>query len=123
VHARATAANRHLFGAKAFALMKPGASFINTARETLVDEGELADALRRGQLAGAALDVVETPPAGARHPLLDLPQVFVTPHLGGATSQTLERGARQAAAAVAELIAGRQPAAVVNPEVFAGDPA
>ena len=65
VHARATAANRHLFGAKAFALMKPGASFINTARESLVDEGALADALRRGQLAGAALDVVE-PPAGGR---------------------------------------------------------
>ena len=120
VHARATAANRHLFGAKAFALMKPGASFINTARESLVDEGELADALRRGQLAGAALDVVEPPAAGARHPLLDLPQVFMTPHLGGATSETLARGARQAAAAVADLIAGRRPAAVVNPEVFGG---
>jgi D-3-phosphoglycerate dehydrogenase / 2-oxoglutarate reductase len=118
VHARATAANRHLFGAKAFALMKPGASFINTARESLVDEAELADALRRGQLAGAALDVVEPPAAGARHPLLDLPQVFITPHLGGATSQTLARGARQAADAVAAFLAGQRPAAVVNPEVF-----
>jgi D-3-phosphoglycerate dehydrogenase len=118
VHARATAANRHLFGAKAFALMKPGATFINTARESLVDEAELADALRRGQLAGAALDVVEPPPAGARHPLLDLPQVFITPHLGGATGETLARGARQAAAAVAAFAAGQRPAAVVNPEVY-----
>jgi D-3-phosphoglycerate dehydrogenase len=118
VHARATAANRHLFGAKAFALMKPGATFINTARESLVDEAELADALRRGQLAGAALDVVEPPPAGARHSLLDLPQVFITPHLGGATGETLARGARQAAAAVAAFAAGQRPAAVVNPEVY-----
>jgi D-3-phosphoglycerate dehydrogenase / 2-oxoglutarate reductase len=120
VHARATAANRHLFGAKAFALMKPGASFINTARESLVDEAELAGGLRRGQLAGAALDVVEPPAAGTRHPLLDLPQVFITPHLGGATSETLARGARLAAAAVADLIAGRRPAAVVNPQVYSG---
>jgi D-3-phosphoglycerate dehydrogenase len=118
VHARATAANRHLFGAKSFALMKPGADFINTARESLVDEAELADALRRGQLAGAALDVVEPPPAGARHPLLGLPQVFITPHLGGATGETLARGARQAAAAVAAFMAGQRPAAVVNPEVL-----
>ncbi len=118
VHARATAENRHVFGAKEFARMKPGACLINTARESLVDEAELADALRRGHLAGAALDVVERPPAGARHPLLDLPEVIITPHIGGATKQTLARGARQAATAVAEMLAGRRPAAVVNPEVF-----
>jgi D-3-phosphoglycerate dehydrogenase len=125
VHARATAENRHIFGAKEFARMRPGAFFINTARESLVDEAELAEALRRGQLAGAALDVVERPAGAARHPLLDLPNVFITPHIGGATQETLARGAGQAAAAVAELLAGRPPAAVVNPEVFgagAGQP-
>lgn len=122
VHARATAANRHLFGAKNFASMKTGASFINTARESLVDEGDLADALRRGQLTAAALDVVERPAADTRHPLLALPQVFITPHIGGATSETIARGARQAAAAVADVIAGRRPAAVVNPEVYSGGP-
>jgi D-3-phosphoglycerate dehydrogenase / 2-oxoglutarate reductase len=118
VHARATAENRHFFGAKEFARMKPGACFINTARESLVDEAELADALRRGRLAGAALDVVERPADNARHPLLDLPEVLVTPHIGGATQETLQRGAGQAAAAVAATIAGRRPAGVVNPEVF-----
>ena len=116
-HARATAANRHMFSAAQFARMKPGASFINTARESLVDEDALADALRSGHLAGAALDVVERS-AGGRHPLLDLPTVFITPHIGGATQETLSRGARQAAAAVAAVLAGRRPAAVVNPEVF-----
>jgi D-3-phosphoglycerate dehydrogenase / 2-oxoglutarate reductase len=117
VHARATAENRHFFGAKEFGRMKPGASFINTARESLVDEAELADALRRGHLAGAALDVLEQP-GGGRHPLLDLPGVLITPHIGGATRETLARGASQVADAIADVLAGRRPAAVVNPEVF-----
>ena len=118
VHARATLANRHMFSAPAFAQMKPGASFINTARESLVDEDALAEAVRSGTLAGAALDVMERPAAGTRHPLLDLPQVFITPHIGGATQETLDRGARQATAAVAAILAGQHPDAVVNPEVF-----
>jgi D-3-phosphoglycerate dehydrogenase / 2-oxoglutarate reductase len=121
-HARATEANRHMFGTGQFASMKPGASFINTARESLVDEDALAAALASGHLAGAALDVVERPARG-RHPLLDLPTVFITPHIGGATRETLERGARQAAAAVAAAAAGQRPAAVVNPEVFEQVPA
>jgi D-3-phosphoglycerate dehydrogenase len=118
VHARATPENRHMFGAKEFARMKTGASFINTARESLVDETELAEAIRRGQLAGAALDVVERPAGATRHPLLDQPGVLMTPHIGGATRETLARGASQVAAAIAEMLGGRRPAAVVNPEVF-----
>lgn len=118
VHARATAANRHMFAAERFTLMKRGASFINTARESLVDEDALAAALRSGHLAGAALDVVERPPGGGRHPLLDLPEVLITPHIGGATQETLRRGARQAADAIAALLAGRRPACVANPEVY-----
>ena len=98
--------------------MRKGASFINTARESLVDEDALAAALRSDHLAGAALDVVERPPDGRRHPLLDLPGVLITPHIGGATQETLDRGARQAAAAIAAVLAGRRPAAVANPEVF-----
>jgi D-3-phosphoglycerate dehydrogenase / 2-oxoglutarate reductase len=118
VHARATAANWHMFSETAFAAMKPGAGFINTARESLVDEDALADALRSGHLAGAALDVVERPAGGGRHPLLGLPSAFITPHIGGATAETLDRGARQAAAAVAAVLAGGRPAAVANPQVF-----
>ena len=118
VHARATAANRHMFSAQAFAQMKPGAMFINTARESLVDEDALAEAVRSGAVAGAALDVMERPAAGARHPLLDLTQVFTTPHIGGATQETLDRGARQATAAVTAILTGSRPNSVVNPEVF-----
>ena len=120
LHARATAENRHLFGSKEFARMRPGSAFINTARESLVDESALAEAINDRQLSGAALDVVEAAVQGGRHPLLDLPAVFVTPHIGGATEETLTRGARLAAAAITATLAGRRPAAVVNPEVFDG---
>jgi len=119
LHARATADNRHLFGAAEFARMPRGAFFINTARESLVDEDALAKALARGHLAGAALDVVERRPAGDRHPLLAAPNVIITPHIGGATRETLRRGAEMAAAAVARLISGEVPDHLVNPEVLA----
>lgn len=118
VHARLTADNGRMFARDLFARMRPGAYFINTAREGLVDEDALRQALERGALGGAALDVLERTPG--RHPLLDLPNVFVTPHIGGATDQTLARGAERAVAAVADLLAGRVPANVVNPQVFQG---
>jgi D-3-phosphoglycerate dehydrogenase len=117
LHARLTPQNRHMFGWDAFTRMRPGACFINTAREALVDEAALARALETGLLGGAALDVLERTP-GARHPLLDLPNVFVTPHIGGATAETLARGARRAVAAVADVLAGRVPSNVVNPQVW-----
>jgi D-3-phosphoglycerate dehydrogenase len=119
LHARATPANRHLVGPDAFAQMPRGAYFINTARESLVDEDALAAALATGGLAGAALDVVERRPAGDRHPLLNLPNVIITPHIGGATTETLRRGAEMSAAAVAALAAGEVPDHLVNPGVLA----
>jgi D-3-phosphoglycerate dehydrogenase len=118
LHARATAENRHMFSHAQFAQMRPGACFINTARESLVDEDALTAALRTGTLAGAALDVLERPDTATRHPLLGTPNVLVTPHIGGATAETLARGARRAVAAVASLVAGRVPADVVNPQVL-----
>ncbi|HET9894034.1 MAG TPA: NAD(P)-dependent oxidoreductase [Streptosporangiaceae bacterium] len=118
LHARATQENRHMFSRAEFARMRPGALLINTARESLVDEQALLEALEQGLVAGAALDVVEHPPAGTSHPLLRMPNVLVTPHIGGATAETLSRGARVAVAAVADLIAARAPSPLVNPEVL-----
>ena len=118
VHARLTATNGRMFSRDLFGRMRPGAYFINTAREGLVDEDALYQALARGALGGAALDVLERGPGG--HPLLGLPNVFVTPHIGGATAETLARGAERAVAAVADLLAGRVPANVVNPQVLQG---
>ena len=118
VHARLTPENRQMFSRERFAQMRPGAYFINTARESLVDEPALAQALEQGLLGGAALDVLERTPPGERHPLLSMPNVFITPHIGGATAETLARGARRAVTAVTDLLAGRVPANVVNPEVL-----
>ena len=81
-------------------------------------EAALGRALEAGILAGAALDVLERPPPGERHRLLGLPNVIVTPHIGGATAETLARGARRAVAAVADLLAGRVPSDVVNSQVL-----
>jgi D-3-phosphoglycerate dehydrogenase len=121
LHARLTPENRRMFSRERFAQMRRGAYFINTAREALVDEPALRQALEQGILGGAALDVLERTPG--RHPLLGLPNVFVTPHIGGATAETLIRGAHRAVTAVAELLAGRMPANVVNPQVLQGSPA
>ena len=115
VHARANAANWHLFGTSAFARMRRGSFLINTARESLVDEEALQGALADGVLAGAALDVAERAPGGGRHPLLDLPNVIVTPHIGGATRETLRRGAEMTASAVAALLADAEPDYLLNP--------
>jgi len=116
LHARLTPENRLMFSRDRFAQMRPGACFINTARESLVDERALRQALEQGTLGGAALDVLEQTPD--RHPLLDVPNVIITPHIGGATAETLTRGARRAVTAVTELLAGRTPANVVNPQVL-----
>jgi D-3-phosphoglycerate dehydrogenase len=118
VHARLTADNGRMFSRDLFGRMRPGAYFINTAREGLVDEDALYQALERGALGGAALDVLER--TQGRHPLLGLPNVFATPHIGGATAETLARGAERAVAAVADLLAGRVPANVLNPQVLQG---
>jgi D-3-phosphoglycerate dehydrogenase len=118
LHARLTPENGRMFARDRFARMRRGSYFINTAREGLVDEDALGQALERGHLRGAALDVLERTPG--RHPLLGRPNVFVTPQIGGATAQTLARGAQRAVAAVTDLLAGRVPANVVNPQVLQG---
>lgn len=104
VHARATADNRHLIGARELDLMAPGSFLINTARESLVDERALLDALRDGRLAGAALDVNE--PDGPWRELVAQPNLLLTPHLAGATRETLVRGADMLVSEIRAFIAG-----------------
>jgi D-3-phosphoglycerate dehydrogenase len=86
LHVPLTDKTRGLIGAEAIARMKPGALLVNAARGGLVDERAVADALAAGRLAGAAFDVyAEEPPAGS--PLLDAPNVVLTPHLGASTRE------------------------------------
>jgi D-3-phosphoglycerate dehydrogenase / 2-oxoglutarate reductase len=115
LHARATAENQGMIGDAQLAAMRPSAYLVNTARETLVDEDALRRALEAGTIAGAALDVLQPPPDGGRHPLLDVPGVIVTPHIGGATVETLRRGAAIIAEDVQRFRAGRPLANVAVP--------
>lgn len=117
LHARASAANERMFGADLLAKMKRGAFFINTARESLVDENALDNALERGHLGGAALDVFEEEQSGRPHRLLRHPNAVMTPHLGGATRETLARGAQMAADEIKRLVSGETLVNIVNREL------
>ncbi|HEX2725534.1 MAG TPA: NAD(P)-dependent oxidoreductase, partial [Beijerinckiaceae bacterium] len=76
---------RRLVGAPELALMKPSAVLINTSRGPIVDEAALIDALRRDQIRGAGLDVYDREPLPADHPLRQIPNAVLTPHLGYVT--------------------------------------
>jgi D-3-phosphoglycerate dehydrogenase len=99
--------------------MKPGAFLVNTARETLVDEDALDEALASGRLGGAALDVVRTTDAKGRHRLLRHENVVMTPHLGGATHETLLQGAEMIAEEILRFAAGEPLVNVVNGKAVA----
>jgi D-3-phosphoglycerate dehydrogenase len=90
IHTPLTTETRGLINAAAFAKMKQGARVINCARGGLVDEGALYNAISSGKIAGAALDVFEQEPPPANHPLLQLEEVIVTPHLGASTTEAQE---------------------------------
>ena len=105
LHAPLTRGTRGLIGARELARLRPDAVLVNCARGGLVDERALHDALVAGRLRGAALDVFATEPPGAS-PLLALPNVVVTPHLGGLTGEARRRAGLEAAATVVEGLAG-----------------
>jgi D-3-phosphoglycerate dehydrogenase len=87
VHIPLTPETRNLIGAEAFSKMKPGIRIINCARGGIVDEEALTAAIIGGRVAGAALDVFENEPPPPNQPLVQLPNVICTPHLGAATSE------------------------------------
>ncbi len=97
VHTPLTPETKGMVGAAQLALMRKGARVINCARGGIVDETALAEALKSGRLAGAALDVFVQEPPPADHPLLALANVVVTPHLGASTVEAQESVAREAA--------------------------
>jgi len=114
LHLRAASQAENLFGARAFAAMKPGSYFVNTARESFVDEAALDAALASGHLAGAALDVVRPQVQKGPHPLLRHDNVVITPHIGGATQETLLRGATMVADEIERFAAGDRLRYVIN---------
>src|SRR6266478_4870042 len=104
VHTPLTDETRDLIDARRLALLPRGARVLNCARGGIINEPALADALRSGHLAGAAIDVFVQEPPPADHPLLKLPNVVVTPHLGASTVEAQESVAREAAQLLVDFL-------------------
>ena len=121
LHVPLTDATRNILSADAIARCKRGVLIINCARGGLVDEVALAEALRSGQVAGAALDVFETEPA-TESPLFGLENVVCTPHLGAATAEAQENVALQVAEQMSDfLLTGAVTNAINMPSVSGED--
>jgi phosphoglycerate dehydrogenase-like enzyme len=109
---------RHLIGAAQFARMRASAYFINVARGPIVDERALIEALRRGEIAGAALDVFEQEPIAPDNPLLALPNVIVTPHSLCWTDECFGNMAATGLTSIVDALEGRTPEFVVDRTVL-----
>lgn len=107
LHPRVTDETRGMMNAEAFAMMKPGSYFINTARGPLMDEFALADALNSGHLAGAAVDTFDPEPPVPDHPLFALPNITLTPHIAGASVYVSTFAAQVIAEDINNFIDGR----------------
>ena len=106
LHCPLTRATHHLIDAPRLARMKPSALLINTSRGPLIDEAALADALARGVIAGAALDVLEIEPPAPGNPLVAAPNCLVTPHIAWHAIEARRRLVEIAAANLAAFLAG-----------------
>ena len=113
IHVRLSERTRGLVGAGELALMKPTALLINTSRGPIVDETALIRALEHGQIAGAGIDVYDTEPLPADHPLRTAPNTVLTPHIGYVTSASYTRFFTDAVEDVAAFLRG-EPVRVIN---------
>jgi len=114
VAAPLTAETKGLLGAAEFRQMKPSAWLVNVARGKIVREADLVEALRDGVIAGAALDVVEHEPLDSGSPLWSMPNVLLTPHVGGFRADYWEAATDLFAASLEKYLRGEQPANIVD---------
>ena len=117
LHVPLTAANHHLINADTLALLKPGAVLVNCSRGPLVSLDAAHAALELGRLGGLGLDVFDTEPP-EHHAVFDHPNVVLSPHVSGLSAKAAAQTFADAAAGIADALAGRTPAAVARPEVL-----
>ena len=120
VHAPATPRTAGMICADFIARMKRGAYIINCADAAILDMPAVVDALASGRIAGAAFDVFETHPIAPDNPLLALGNAILTPHIGGATEETVARHSAMMADDMLRFVRGIQPVNLVNPKAWHG---
>jgi D-3-phosphoglycerate dehydrogenase / 2-oxoglutarate reductase len=122
VHVPKTKATSGLINAKVIDRMKPGVLLLNVARGGIIDEADLAQALRDGKVAGAGIDVYNTePPTGS--PLLDAPNTLLTPHLGASTAEAQVAVAEEVAEQILDVLDGRSARYAVNAPLLTAETA
>jgi len=114
VHAAFTSDARHMLGAEQFKKMKPTAYVINCARGEFIDEEALYDAITRGEIAGAALDVIQEESMPPDHPLLKLDNVIITPHTAYYSEEALSRLRKRPFEEIARMVNGQWPQWLIN---------
>jgi phosphoglycerate dehydrogenase-like enzyme len=118
LHIPLTHETTHLIGRAELGRMKRSAILVNAARGPLVDEAALAEALRAGEIAGAALDVFEVEPPASDSPILSAPNIVLSPHTAGSTEETDRYLALTSAENAIAAILGRRPEGLINPEAW-----
>jgi glyoxylate reductase len=118
VHSVLNNETRNIFNKNAFAKMKPGSIFINTARGGIHNENDLLEALDKGIIWGAGLDVTNPEPMNSTNPLLSMPNVAVLPHIGSATVEARNEMSRLAAVNIIEFYKHNKVPNIVNPETM-----
>ncbi len=118
VHVPETPETAGLLDGRRLALLRPSACLVNVTSPAVVEQEALASALRAGHIAGAALDVHEAHPIPPNSPFLGLPNVILTPHIGGATIETVARHSRMVVDDLGRFLRGRRPRRLANPDVW-----
>jgi len=117
IHCPLNDSTRHLIGEKEFKKMLKKPILINTSRGPIIDEKTLIQALREGLIAGAGLDVLEKEPPDSHHPLLNMENVILSPHVSFYSEESIRELKRRTAENVSFVLLGRWPRSVVNQEV------
>ena len=114
VCARAGKENENLIDRPAMEAMKRGAILVNIARGSLIDENALYHFVKTGHISAAGLDVLKSSPGGPKSPLLDLPQILITPHVAGATDLTFHGTLNYIRRVIEAIASGDKPTSVLN---------
>jgi D-3-phosphoglycerate dehydrogenase len=116
-HTPLTPETAHMINERTLALMKQGAIYVNTSRGGVQEEHALFEALTRGRLAAAGIDVFEEEPCSADNPLLNLDNVVLSTHMAGVTREATARASVQVTSEMLRVLRGEKPDVLVNPEV------